>query len=330
MTQLALNLSGFVNGVARRHGETARRRYPGYRIRDITNGVHAPTWTHPAFARLYAGIAPGWRHAPEELANADQLDDAAVWDAHHAAKAELLALIERRCGVRLQADRPLIEYARRMTGYKRPDMIFADLERLLQINRRTSFQLVVSGKAHSRDDGGKAMIETIHRAMRDIGEEIPCAFLPGYDMALAQVLVAGADVWLNTPLPPLEASGTSGMKAGLNGGLNLSVLDGWWMEACIEGLTGWGIGGGEPDHAAALHAKLEHVVLPLYHHDGARWVWMIGGDQQDRQPFQQPPHDPEIRLRGLSEVTPGLARIAPEVASRVTLPSTISRRREWP
>jgi glycogen phosphorylase len=146
MTQLALNLSGFVNGVARRHGETARRMYPAYRIRDITNGVHGPTWTHPALARLYDGIAPGWRHAPEELANADQLGEADVWDAHQAAKAELLALIERRCGVRMQADRPLIAYARRMTGYKRPDLIFADLERLRQINRRTPFQVVVRAR----------------------------------------------------------------------------------------------------------------------------------------------------------------------------------------
>jgi glycogen phosphorylase len=275
MTRLALNLSGFVNGVARRHGETARRMYPGYRIRDITNGVHAPTWAHPGLARLYDGIAPGWRHAPEELANADQLGDAAVWEAHQAAKVELLALVEDRCGVRMQVGLPLIAYARRMTGYKRPDLIFADLERLRQINRRTPFQLVVAGKAHPRDDGGNAMIEAIHRAMRALGDEVPCAFLPNYDMGVAHVLVAGADVWLNTPLPPLEASGTSGMKAGLNGGLNLSVLDGWWMEACVEGVTGWGIGDGEPDHAAALHAKLEKVVLPLYHGDRARWVWMM-------------------------------------------------------
>jgi glycogen phosphorylase len=278
MTQLALNLSGFVNGVARRHGETARRMYPLYRIRDITNGVHGPTWAHPAFARLFDGIAPGWRHAPEELANADQLDDAAVWNARETAKAELLAVIERRCGVRMQADRPLIAYARRMTGYKRPDLIFSDLERLRRINRDTPFQLVAAGKAHPRDGGGRAMIETIHRAMRAVGDEIPCAFLPGYDMALAQVLVAGADVWLNTPLPPLEASGTSGMKAALNGGLNLSVLDGWWLEACVEGVTGWGIGDDqreEQDHAAALHAKLGDMVLPLYHRDRSRWIWMM-------------------------------------------------------
>ena len=280
LTQLALNLSGFVNGVARRHAETTQRMFPAYPIREITNGIHAPTWAHPAFARLFHEVAPGWRHDPLELANADQLPDDAVWDAHQTAKSDLLAQIERRSGVRMRPDLPLIAYARRMTGYKRPDLLFADLDRLRAISRDRPIQLVMAGKAHPRDESGKDLIQRIHGHMRELEGEIPTVFLPGYDMELAKLLVAGADIWLNTPLPPMEASGTSGMKAALNGALNLSVLDGWWVEACIEGVTGWAIGqdgGGavEPDHASRLYDKLEAVVLPLYHDDRTRWVWMM-------------------------------------------------------
>jgi starch phosphorylase len=136
-----------------------------------------------------------------------------------------------------------------------------------------------AGKAHPRDEQGKELIRQLHRHIVELADVIPVAFLPGYDMALARTLVAGTDIWLNTPLPPLEASGTSGMKAAINGGLNLGVLDGWWLEGCVEGVTGWAIGrDGETadgDHARDLYEKLEHVVLPLYHQDRARWIWMM-------------------------------------------------------
>jgi starch phosphorylase len=276
MTLLALNLSGWVNGVARRHAETTRHMFPGHRIRAVTNGVHASIWAHSAIARLFDGIAPGWAHEPELLARADRLPDDAVWAAHQQAKRELLAEVARTTGVAMRPDLPLLGFARRMTGYKRPDLLFADVGRLRAINRAFPFQLVMAGKAHPRDGGGKELIRAVHAHMRELAGEIPVAFLPGYDMALARKLVAGADVWLNTPLPPLEASGTSGMKAALNGVLNLSALDGWWLEACVEGETGWGIGG-DPngDHARELHDKLEGAVLPLYHRDRARWTWMM-------------------------------------------------------
>jgi starch phosphorylase len=276
MTRLALNLSGWVNGVARRHAETTRHLFPGYRINAITNGVHVATWTHPGLARLFEAIAPGWAHEPELLARADRLADDAVWAAHQAAKGELLDEVARRTRIAMRPELPLIGFARRRTDYKRPDLLFADIARLRAINRDLPFQLLMAGKAHPRDGRGKELIRELHDYMRQLSGEIPIAFLPDYDMALARMLVAGADVWLNTPLPPLEASGTSGMKAALNGVLNLSVLDGWWLEACVEGETGWGIGAdADGDHAGELYDKLERAVLPLYYGDRARWIWMM-------------------------------------------------------
>lgn len=273
MTRLALNLSGYVNGVAIRHAETARQMFPGYAIRSITNGVHPPTWVHPAFARLYQDMALDWGHDPEQLAGVDRLPDDAIWSAHETAKAELIAEVQRRTGVELRPDLPLIVFARRMTGYKRPDLIFSDLDRLRAMASAQPFQLVMAGKAHPRDSGGKAAIEKIHQHMHSLREAIPMAFVPNYEMAIAQKLVAGADVWLNTPLPPHEASGTSGMKAALNGVLNLSTMDGWWVEGCTEGVTGWAISG--DDDAEALYEKLDHVVLPLYFDDRRHWTWMM-------------------------------------------------------
>lgn len=279
MTRLALNLSGYINGVARRHAETTQRMFPGYTIAAITNGVHAPTWTHVAFAKLYQDILPNWGHEPELLVRADQLRDEDVWSAHQRAKRELLEEIQRSTGVAMDPDVPLLGFARRMTGYKRPDLLFSDMQRLRAVNARFPFQIVMAGKAHPRDTQGQHLIRDIHHQMRQLAPDIRMAFLPNYDMALARILVAGTDVWLNTPQPPLEASGTSGMKAALNGVLNLSVLDGWWIEACIDGVTGWSIGRdgteGAEEHALALYDKLEGHVLPLYYEDHARWVWMM-------------------------------------------------------
>lgn len=278
MTCLALNLSKYVNGVAERHAETTRRMFPEFRIREVTNGIHSGTWAHPAIARLFDDVAPGWHHAPNLLIKADRIPEASVRAAHAAAKADLLAEVTRLSGVSLDPDRPLIAFARRMTGYKRPDLLFADPDRLRAIARRFGLQLVIAGKAHPRDAGGLDCVRAIHAHARALAPDLPVAFLPGYDMALARFLVAGADIWLNTPVPPMEASGTSGMKAGLNGVLNLSVLDGWWLEGWIEGETGWAIGaeGDDPaGHAAALYDTLERIVLPLHRDDPAGWARMM-------------------------------------------------------
>ena len=269
-TRLALNLSEHVNGVAKRHAETSRRLFPGYEVAAITNGIHPSTWAHPRIASLYDRYIPGWRIEPELLMRADCcIPSDALWEAHQQAKRELLELIRARCGIALDPERPLIGYARRMTEYKRPELLFADIERLREIAARQPFQVVLAGKAHPRDESGKRAIERLNAVIRQLGAEIPMAFVPNYGLDVALAMVSGVDVWLNTPQPPLEASGTSGMKAALNGVPNLSVLDGWWVEGHIEGVTGWAIeddvGGSEHSAAArSLYDKLERAVLPLF------------------------------------------------------------------
>lgn len=280
MTRLALNTSGYVNGVARRHAETTQRMFPGYHVHAITNGVHSGQWTHPAFAKLYQTHIPHWQHEPESLVRSVQLPDDEVWSCHRAAKADLVEMARKLTGKTLDPDLPTIGFARRMTGYKRPLLLFDDPDRLEAIAARHPFQVVLAGKAHPSDSAGKQAIRELHQLAERFAGKITCVYLPDYGMDIAKTLVAGSDVWLNTPMPPYEASGTSGMKAAHNGVLNLSVLDGWWVEACIEGVTGWAIGedGGKSsdgDHAKALYAKLEEVVLPLYHTDPAQWRWMM-------------------------------------------------------
>jgi len=277
MTQLGLNLSGYINGVAKRHAETTRKAFPGYQVRAITNGVHAVTWTHPSMARLYDANFPHWGHEPEVLAKVDQLPDSDIWQAHQEAKVGLIERVKTTAGVEMDIDAPIIGLARRMTGYKRLDLLFTDVERLVAIAEKHPFQVVFAGKAHPNDGEGKWVIEKINRHVRDLSNRLPMAFLPNYDMTVAASLVGGSDIWLNTPLPPLEASGTSGMKAALNGVLNLSVVDGWWAEAWIEGVTGWAIGDreGKGDGADCLYRKLAEQVLPLYYDDMGQWVWMM-------------------------------------------------------
>ena len=278
MTSLALNLSGYVNGVARRHAETTRHMHPGYQIQAITNGVHTATWAHAAFARLYNSRFPQWSHEPEVLVHADELSDDEIWRAHSEAKSELIEMIRQISSIEMRPDIPLMGFARRMTEYKRPELLFFDIERLKTIHARRPFQIVLAGKAHPKDIPGKRLIEELNQHTRELTGQIQIAFVPNYDLNVAAHLVSGCDVWLNTPLPPMEASGTSGMKAAINGVLNLSVLDGWWLEAWIEGVTGWAVGTKESrdgDDAADLYEKLERTVLPLYFDDRARWIWMM-------------------------------------------------------
>jgi glycogen phosphorylase len=277
MTRLAMGLSDYVNGVAKSHAETSRHIFPGYTVRAITNGVHPFTWTCPSFIKLYDAHLPGWCHETELLVRADQIRDETIWQAHVGAKQELIEEVKTLSGVTLQPNVPILGFARRMTGYKRPDLLFTDPDRLKAIASRWPFQVVLAGKAHPRDEGGKRLIEALHAHVRALDGVIPVAFLPNYDMQLARTVVSGVDIWLNTPLRPFEASGTSGMKAAFNGVPNLSVLDGWWIEGCIEGVTGWAIGDGasasDGNDAAALYQKLEQVVLPLYY-DTARGAWI--------------------------------------------------------
>ena len=222
MTRLALNLSEHVNGVARRHAEVSRRMFPGYRVHAITNGVHPWTWACDSFRRLYDAHLPRWCHEPELLVRADRIPDEELRQAHAEAKSALLERIRGHGGQALDPALPVLGFARRMTPYKRADLLFSDLERLKTIARRQPFQIVLAGKAHPRDGGGKQLIEHLHAWARELQGAVPVVFLSGYHMHLARLLVSGVDVWLNLPLRPLEASVTSGMKAALNGVPNLS------------------------------------------------------------------------------------------------------------
>jgi starch phosphorylase len=284
MTRLALNLSEYVNGVAKRHAEISRTMFPGYRVHAVTNGVHPFIWTCESSRKLYDRYLPSWCHEPEQLVRADCcIPDAAVWEAHVEAKQTLIEKVRVLAGVALHPNIPILGFARRMTAYKRPDLLFSDLDRLKEIARNRSFQIVLAGKAHPHDEGGKHLIEQLHAQARALEGAVPVVYLPDYDMEIARLLVAGVDIWLNTPLRPLEASGTSGMKAAFNGVPSLSVLDGWWIEGCVEGVTGWAIGNaagtGDGD-ARALYDKLEQVVLPLYYgyaQDPGGWIKVMKG-----------------------------------------------------
>lgn len=280
MTQLALNLSHYVNGVALRHREISSELFPDYEIHQITNGVHSRTWTSDAFKTLFDRYIPGWRHDPWMLHNATALLPDAVWKAHESARQELIRLIEERSGRSLRADTFTIGFARRATAYKRAQLVLTDLERLRRIARRYPLQFVFAGKAHPRDEPGRDQIRAILAAAERLGDDVPIVFLADYDMDLALRLVSGTDLWLNTPLRPLEASGTSGMKAAHNGVPSFSILDGWWREGHVEGVTGWSIGGLEPESgpdadrrdAADLYDKLESAILPLFYDDREGWI----------------------------------------------------------
>lgn len=279
MTRLALGLSGYINGVAIRHAEVTTRMFPGYDIRAVTNGVHVPTWAHTAFAELFNHHSREWGYLPEAMVQFDRLPSPTVWRAHQRAKSDLIALAASVSDVRLDEELPIIGFARRMAAYKRPGLLFSDLQRLRAIHAAHPFQMVVAGKAHPNDGPAKDLIRQLYEIIEELADDIRIVFLPNYDVSLAASIVSGSDVWLNTPEPPMEASGTSGMKAAVNGVLNLSVMDGWWVEACIEGVTGWAIGNDDHDGASAsaehLYDKLEHTVLPLYYGDRERWIWMM-------------------------------------------------------
>ncbi|MEZ4292644.1 MAG: alpha-glucan family phosphorylase [Myxococcota bacterium] len=279
LTDLALRASDFVNGVAMRHAEVSRTMFPGHAIRSITNGVHPGTWAAPEMAALFDACLPDWRTDPFLLRHAVSIPPARIAKAHRAAKTSLLAHVAAATDRTLDADVLTLGFARRATAYKRATLLFHDLDRLVAAAERSGpIQLVFAGKAHPRDVEGKRLIEAVFRAARGLRGRIEVVYLEGYDMRLGALLTAGCDVWLNTPIPPLEASGTSGMKAALNGVPSLSILDGWWIEGWVEGVTGWSIGHdgdaddlpeGERDahHADQLYRKLEDAVTPTYYED---------------------------------------------------------------
>jgi glycogen phosphorylase len=287
MTQLALRGSAFVNGVALRHAEVSRAMFPDHPIRSITNGVHADTWAAPSFRALFDQHIPEWRADPLTLRNAIAIPLSEIEWARERAKRALLDLVRSATGETLEPDALTLGFARRATGYKRATLVFHDVERLIAVASSAGpVQIVFGGRAHPADFEGKAMIEQVFRSARALRGKIRIAYVPNYDMASAKLICSGCDVWLNTPVPPLEASGTSGMKAALNGVPSLSVLDGWWIEGHVEGVTGWAIGGDpaaatpapgpELDrvHAASLYDQLERAVIPCFYRDRAHYLEM--------------------------------------------------------
>jgi len=280
MTELALRLSGFVNAVSMRHRDISRAMFPNHNIQAITNGVHATTWTSAPFASLYDRFAPGWRRDNCYLRYAVGIPLAEIHQAHGNAKKELFQQVRWLTGTRLDEKVFTLGFARRATGYKRGDLIFTDRERIQQIARQVGpIQLIYAGKAHPRDESGKAIIRHIFEAAAALADDVRVIYLENYDMALGKLLCSGVDVWLNTPLRPQEASGTSGMKAALNGVPSFSVLDGWWVEGHVEGVTGWSIGDANENDTASealsLYTKLENVILPLYYREPDRFVQVM-------------------------------------------------------
>jgi len=283
MTYLALNLSHYVNGVAKKHAEVSQHMFAEYRVDAITNGVHAATWTSPAFQALFDKNIPGWREDNFSLRSALGIPSSEVWQAHSAAKRELVQYVNREANAGLDVDVLTLGFARRAATYKRADLLFRDLDRLRAISAKAGrLQIIYGGKAHPQDVAGKQVIQRIIQAGDALKHDIRVCYLPNYDMDLARRLVAGVDLWLNTPEPPMEASGTSGMKAALNGVPSLSTLDGWWIEGCIEGVTGWALGDrcdittNPGDRAAcdaaSLYDKLEQVIVPLFYGNRDRFL----------------------------------------------------------
>ena len=282
MTYLALNLSKYVNGVSKAHMEYSRKLFPGHYIRFVTNGVHSFTWTCPFFRALFDKYIPSWANEPVLLVRALEIPNQEIWDAHMKAKNSLIDLVERNNGVKLDPHVLTLGFARRATGYKRATLIFSDLHRLLEVNKSGKIQMVFAGKAHPRDTEGKRLIKEIHNYADKLKDQIKIVYLENYNMEAAGKLTSGVDVWLNTPIPPMEASGTSGMKAAHNGVVNFSVLDGWWVEGCVEGVTGWSIGPHPKEFVTDeekrelelrdLYSKLEYLIAPTFYRQRDTWI----------------------------------------------------------
>jgi starch phosphorylase len=275
MSHLAVALAGQVNAVSNLNAFVASSMFEGTHIHPVTNGVHHETWTSPAMATLFDEFLEGWRKDPTTLAHAGRIPDQNLETARSEARSVLRDLIKISTGVEFEESRLTIGFARRFATYKRANLVFSDLERLRSLGSG-KIQFVFAGKAHPRDEGGKQLIRDIFEGAAQVADEIPVAFLEDYSMDTGLAMTSGVDIWLNNPIRPMEASGTSGMKAAMNGVPNCSILDGWWPEACEHGVNGWAIGEGEDDRddhrdAAAVYDTLEHEVLSAWNDGPEHW-----------------------------------------------------------
>ncbi len=282
LTLLGLNLSEYINGVAKKHRDVSMTMFPGYEISAITNGVHSYTWTCESMRRLYDKYLPGWANEPELFVRVERIPEEELWEAHMEAKRRLIDHVNKTTGSGMSKDTLTVGFARRATTYKRGALIFRDLKRLEAIGEGR-LQIIYAGKAHPKDQPGKEIIRHIFRCKEALKGKVPIAYLKDYDMELALMMVSGVDLWLNTPRRPYEASGTSGMKASHNGVINFSVLDGWWIEGWIEGYTGWSIGplpsaledDKDAQDAEDLYQKLQNTIMPIYYKDRHIWLRMM-------------------------------------------------------
>jgi len=284
MTHLALHFSSHINGVAKKHKEVSQKMFPGYSIDSITNGVHSPTWTGPSFKKLFDKYIPGWRRDSFTLRYSLNIPSNEIWDAHMNQKKNLIDFVNKNTNKGFEYNVLTIGFARRVASYKRINFLLKDIERLKSINKKGKIQIILAGKAHPNDIQGKELIRETINTINSLNDEIKIAFLPNYEMWLGQLMISGVDLWLNTPMRPHEASGTSGMKAAHNGVLNFSILDGWWIEGCVEGITGWSIGPkanscedfvDEKLEINDLYYKLENKIIPLYYKNREGWIKMM-------------------------------------------------------
>jgi glycogen phosphorylase len=275
MTYVALASSRFVNGVAMQHGIVSRQMFPEYAIDAITNGVHAATWTAAPVQAVFDRSIPRWRKDNFQFRYAIDIPLRDIEQAHVQSKQALLDEVAARTGINLRSNVFTIGFARRVATYKRADLLLSDPERLVRCAEKfRGLQVLFSGKAHPHDEPGKKLIQGIFETAARLGSDaLKIIYLENYEWKIASMLTAGVDLWLNTPRRPFEASGTSGMKAALNGVPSLSVLDGWWVEGCIEGVTGWAIPDSDTpeQEVTSLYDKLESNILPLYYGQPEQW-----------------------------------------------------------
>ncbi len=279
MTLLALKFSRYANGVAMQHAKVSRAMFPEFTIDSITNGVHAPTWVSEPIQQMLDANFSSWRRDNLYLRNAIDLPEKQILAAHARAKENLLAEVGTRTGQVLDPKVLTLGFARRVATYKRATLLFTDPERLVEIaNQAGGLQIIYAGKAHPQDEPGKALIQkVVEDAQKFSDSKLKIVYLENYAWDLGAMLTASVDVWVNTPKRPYEASGTSGMKAALNGVPSLSILDGWWIEGCIEGVTGWAIedGANDEEEATSLYKKLETAVVPLYLDAEEKWARLM-------------------------------------------------------
>jgi len=277
MTYLALRFSRYVNGVAMQHGKVSQQMFPGAHVHAITNGVHAATWISRPMQELFDVEIPDWRHDNNYLRSVYGIAPAKIANCHAIAKQKLVSEVASLTGQQLNPKMLTLGFARRVATYKRAGLLFQDTKRLCKLAKNIGgLQIVFAGKAHPADTAGKGLIREVFTAAEQLhGNGIRILYLENYDWELGALLTQGVDVWVNTPRRPYEASGTSGMKAALNGVPSLSVLDGWWIEGCAEDVTGWAIDDAEDEagEATSLYDKLENKIAPLYARPSA-WARM--------------------------------------------------------